>query len=244
MNKLRLPIANPCHEDWDAMNDQGGGRRFCDVCTKAVHDLSDMTENEAKVLLDAPRPADGLCIRFTSNTTGQVRFRTPSTRAPAPPAFVGWRAGVAAGIAAMAMTGCTETNRAPKNVTATHCTYEVGPFDYTLARGEGNCPATEAHGVFATDPEPVEVMGKMEAVEPDPVPEMGEMVAEPEVPVMGQAVAKPDVPCEGDMPEEALVETKGDVAAPVPEPKTKMGKVAPRAIETVEMGDLEALPSE
>ena len=77
MNKLRLPIANPCHEDWDAMHTEGRGSRFCDQCAKSVHNLSEMTESDAHALLAKPRGADGLCIRYTAEADGRVRFRSP-----------------------------------------------------------------------------------------------------------------------------------------------------------------------
>lgn len=244
MKKLRLPIADPCHQNWDGMDEQGGGKRFCDSCSKNVHDLSEMTEPQARQLLDAPRPQDGLCIRYASHHDGSVRFRTPSIRAPAPPAFAGWRAGVAAGIAAMAMTGCADAKRAPSGVTDTHCNYEVGPFSYTLARGEGSCPAAEGHGVFVTDPEPEQVMGKMVQVEPDPVPEMGEMMVEPPMPSMGAAPVEPDVPCAGDDPN-VKVNTpppersvKGEAPAPAPELPRKMGKIA-KPVDKILMGDVD-----
>ena len=179
MHKLHLPIADPCHENWEAMGDEGGGKRFCESCSKKVHDLSQLTEAQARTLLEAPRPASGLCIRYASHHDGTVRFRTPSTQAPAPCVFAGWRAGVAAGVAALAMTGCADTERTPTRVTDTHCSYKVGPFGYTLARGEGNCPAAEGRGVFVTDPAPEQVMGQMVQVASDPGPEMGEMMPEP-----------------------------------------------------------------
>ena len=96
MHKRKLPIANPCHENWDAMHAEGGGARFCDQCSKSVHNLSDMTESDAQELLAAPRGKDGLCIRYTAEPSGKVRFRTPSTQAPSPTAFLGWRNAAAA----------------------------------------------------------------------------------------------------------------------------------------------------
>ena len=51
MRRLHLPIQDPCHENWDAMNLEGEGRRFCDVCTKHVHDLSVMTERKARAVI-------------------------------------------------------------------------------------------------------------------------------------------------------------------------------------------------
>lgn len=94
-----LHIQEPCHQDWDAMESQGQ-RRFCDACTKHVHDLSAMTETEARALLDAPRPQDGLCIRYTSAPDGRVVFR--DAPAPSSPLARQW-AGLQRLVAASAM---------------------------------------------------------------------------------------------------------------------------------------------
>jgi hypothetical protein len=77
MNATDLPILDPCHQDWSAMSGTGS-KKFCGSCTKHVHDLSTMTENEAKQLLDTePRP----CVRYSCGTDGKLLFRKPT---PAP----------------------------------------------------------------------------------------------------------------------------------------------------------------
>lgn len=223
MHKIHLPIANPCHEDWDAMRREPDARRFCDQCDKSVHDLSAMTERAAKDLLSAPR-SGRICIRYKTDARGRVRFSDPTAAAPTPSRFAGWRAGLATAAAAFALAGCADANRAPSEVTPTHCNYEVGPFGYTLQRGEGNCPPTESvnsheiddpevMGKVAIDPEPEAVVGELVAVEPEPVPEMGEAppLEEPEE-LMGDVA---------EVPHPEPTEVMGQ--APAPEPREIMG---------------------
>ena len=246
MHKRHLPIANPCHEDWDAMDRSDGAKRFCDQCTKHVHDLSSMTRVEAETLLSAPR--DGrICIRYSSDVSGRVRFIGDRVApAPSPGAFSGWRGGIAAGfsaMAAMALSGCMDAQRPPTEITAQHCRYEVGPFHYTFGRGEGNCPAVD---VEASVPPSIDdthaVVGELEAI---PEPEMGEEMAmpEPEPVLMGKVAApiepgmdpvEPGADSGDDVIEphvpptnEGMVEIQGELPIdPDPEMEVKMGDYA------------------
>ncbi len=69
-----LTIAEPCSASWDEM-DGGDERRFCAHCQKHVHHLSAMTPQAARSLLGAPRgAADSLCVRYTADPGGAVRF--------------------------------------------------------------------------------------------------------------------------------------------------------------------------
>ena len=71
MNRDNLRIKEPCHADWSEM-DGGGEKRFCGSCSKNVHDLSAMTEPEAKqVLKEVEKP----CVRYTCNSDGTIRFK-------------------------------------------------------------------------------------------------------------------------------------------------------------------------
>jgi hypothetical protein len=83
MKRDNLKIGTPCHEAWDEM--RGTTRkRFCDSCTKDVHDLSAMTQRSARKLVST---SDNLCVRYTVDAnTGSVRF-VPSRR-------IRWIAGV------------------------------------------------------------------------------------------------------------------------------------------------------
>ena len=82
MDKKNLIIAEPCHASWDAMAG-GSQKRFCGECTKHVHHLSEMTRREAETLLSSE---DGLCVRYSHDSRGRVKFAKKSVRATAPSA--------------------------------------------------------------------------------------------------------------------------------------------------------------
>jgi hypothetical protein len=68
MHADELPIPEPCHEDWSTMTGPEK-RRFCNACSKHVHDLSAMTAAEAKeTLSDEP----DICVRYTVNEDGTL----------------------------------------------------------------------------------------------------------------------------------------------------------------------------
>jgi hypothetical protein len=74
MTSSRLPIAldRPCDADWRDMTPRERGRH-CGACDRTVHDLSAMSEDEARDLLDAN---DGsLCIRYVHDASGRVLHR-------------------------------------------------------------------------------------------------------------------------------------------------------------------------
>ena len=77
----QIHITAPCHESWDAMagDDQS---RFCAGCCKQVHNLSEMTREEAKTVLD--RVGEHACVRFFPGPDG--RPLTREDRAPTEPA--------------------------------------------------------------------------------------------------------------------------------------------------------------
>ncbi len=50
--------------------------RFCGACRKIVHDMSRMTEPEARALL-ASSP-EGLCVRYIHDARGEIVFRRPA----------------------------------------------------------------------------------------------------------------------------------------------------------------------
>lgn len=45
MEKFKIVIPKPCHENWDEMTPESKGR-FCDVCSKTVIDFTSMNDNE------------------------------------------------------------------------------------------------------------------------------------------------------------------------------------------------------
>jgi hypothetical protein len=68
-----LPIARPCSESFAAMPGDEN-KRFCASCDKHVHDISAGTEAEARALFAASRSAK-VCVRFSKDSAGNVRFR-------------------------------------------------------------------------------------------------------------------------------------------------------------------------
>jgi|GEM_PF-2229514 len=73
MRRAQLRILEPCEEDFGAMVGPPE-RKFCGKCEKHVHDLSAMTEPEARALLRAHGSQD-LCVRYRYGADGRVRFR-------------------------------------------------------------------------------------------------------------------------------------------------------------------------
>ncbi len=109
------------------------GKRFCDVCTKHVHDLSSMTERKARVALAVERTEGRVCVRYRVAADGEIRFKLETTAA------LGWRATLAAvGMAAMMLVGCTDSQ--PIEVLSDKCIYKTGPWTFAVERGKSNCP--------------------------------------------------------------------------------------------------------
>src|SRR5687768_15832027 len=79
MRTIHLPVAEPCHERWDAMEPEARGR-FCQVCTKSVHDVSSLTEDETRALLQA-NAGRSICVRYTHDAAGNIRHRRPAALA-------------------------------------------------------------------------------------------------------------------------------------------------------------------
>jgi hypothetical protein len=123
-----IPIASPCGADWRTMK-PSDSKRFCDACNKHVHDLSSMTESEARAVLASPK-AEGLCVRYLHDAYGDIVFRP----VPIPPSLLvrARRVAVsAAGVAALAMpmtlVACMGAPAQPAQVTSTMGTPAVVP---------------------------------------------------------------------------------------------------------------------
>lgn len=177
MRTSHLPIAAPCHEDWDAMNPVDRGR-FCQSCTKKVHDLTEMTQDEAQALLRS-RAGERICVRYAHDDQGRIRFR---------PAAI-------AAVAVAALAACTphappeptphepvvETIAAPPVIPVAPPTPVVvapPPVEPDVRHVMGEAPAVE------TPPPPTVVKGKIAA----PMPETTHMVK--------GDIAVPNEPCE------------------------------------------------
>jgi hypothetical protein len=69
-------ISNPCHENWDAMEETQKGR-FCLNCREVVHDFTNLSENDLNNLLKNNK--GNLCGRFYED---QIEINTRSVQAP------------------------------------------------------------------------------------------------------------------------------------------------------------------
>lgn len=65
----RLRVSSPCKADWDAMTGNSEVR-FCEHCSKHVHDLSAMTRREAEQLVAESNGR--LCIRYRRSSDNRV----------------------------------------------------------------------------------------------------------------------------------------------------------------------------
>lgn len=140
MRRESLPIHEPCSADWERM-DGDGVVRFCRLCNKNVHDLSGMTEDEARAFLaGGERP----CIRYLFDARGQVLFQ-PRAGVGLLPRLV---AAAALSLAGLAAGGCMGKRACPVPETA-------APASASPAEGQ---PAD------AAEPAPVEPA--TDAVEP------------------------------------------------------------------------------
>ncbi|HPH70198.1 MAG TPA: hypothetical protein PLF40_30820 [Kofleriaceae bacterium] len=72
MKRSDLPIASPCNKDWDTMT-PAGRKRFCSDCKKHVHDLSCMSQTEARSFLNE-HVGETLCVRYAVNNAGDLLF--------------------------------------------------------------------------------------------------------------------------------------------------------------------------
>ena len=197
MRSNTVPITSPCHESWDAM-EGGEARRFCGVCQKDVHNLSAMAQAEAQALLGA-HAGEHLCVRYSSESDGTLRFRDLVPKASL------LRRIVRTAFAASMLAACTpyagtsdigheviEAIRAATVATADGgCDYATGPLtSFHLPPGHVLCQQAgpqEGNGIESADP-PVQppMMGEPLVMPP---PEMVPSPVEP--PMMGAMVEPP-----------------------------------------------------
>ncbi|XAM00981.1 hypothetical protein OT109_06250 [Phycisphaeraceae bacterium D3-23] len=78
-----IGVAEPCHQDWSGMTG-GEQKKFCDSCAKHVHNLSEMTRDDAEQFVSA-NPT-GVCIRFRRDAATGKLLTLEDTCEPAPPA--------------------------------------------------------------------------------------------------------------------------------------------------------------
>jgi hypothetical protein len=71
-------ISNPCHEKWDDMTPQSGGRH-CDECDKTVKDFTDLTNDEISTYL-TEHEGEKICGRFSSDQLNDQSDTPPPTQ--------------------------------------------------------------------------------------------------------------------------------------------------------------------
>jgi Fe-S cluster assembly iron-binding protein IscA len=71
-------ISNPCHENWDAMTPQSGGRH-CDECDKTVIDFTGLTNDEISTYL-TEHAGEKICGRFSSDQMNDQSNTSPTQK--------------------------------------------------------------------------------------------------------------------------------------------------------------------
>lgn len=82
-SSLQLPlldsvrIASPCPVKWQHMTPIGAGERvrYCDQCRLNVHNMSDMTRDEAEAFLRSIAPGERMCGSFWRRADGTILTR-------------------------------------------------------------------------------------------------------------------------------------------------------------------------
>jgi len=69
LDGLTIPV--PCGVPWESMTGDAK-RRFCGRCRLHVHDLSQMTRDEALALLERGRTGGGVCVQIWRRPDGRV----------------------------------------------------------------------------------------------------------------------------------------------------------------------------
>ena len=171
---IRIP--EPCHEDWGAMHPEGK-RRFCDVCTKHVHDLSAMTHAQASDLL---RSGDDVCVRFAMRPDGEVVHRPEVAHRFARPGAGGLLGGVRR--LAAVVVGATALAASPAMAGSAIAEVEEHEEKSWIRQA-----LEAAVDWLEGEPEEVILMGDV-AYEPPPPP------VPPEIELLGEPVAPPRPP--------------------------------------------------
>lgn len=244
MHSRHVEIKSPCHESWDAMHGDAA-RRFCDVCAKHVHNLSEMAREEATDLLKA-HSGEHLCVRYSTRDDGSIAFRNDAV------VPVSRLRTVRTAFAAVMLAACTPSGGPPiqdlgdvsieimaRDAKATPdggCEVQTGPLTTlhfpaghavcrNVDRGATIVPQIEAPmGAAIAQPPP----------EPEPQVKMGDYAPPVERAKMGEMVPELKEPCEPKQPA---------FAPPPPEPPPVMGQAPANFVPPPEpprpvMGDI------
>lgn len=182
MRSNQVHIDSPCHESWEGMAGDSE-RRFCGVCQKHVHNLSEMRHDDAQALLRASA-GDNLCVRYSAEEDGTLRFRdlVPRARLTRGIRRAAFAAALLAGcspqgndpIETIADVAAASLYEAPVPTPDGGCNVTTGPFTtFHLPPGHALCGPADNATVAA----PAVAPAAFPAV--DPVPYVGPVPAEP-----------------------------------------------------------------
>ena len=194
MHRDELPIPEPCHADWNAM--QGGAaKRFCGSCSKHVHDLSALTAPQAtRLLATAERP----CVRYTVGSDGQI-LHASAARWPRllalGAALLGAGPAFASGIAAEPAATSPEPGLMERVLRRAQEAVGLAP-EVVVSQGEVE----------------VQVLGEVAPPPPPPEMIMGAPLPPPPPVIMGKRAAPPVIPLPPRVPAPPVV------APPIPRP--------------------------
>lgn len=166
MKRDEAEIQSPCHENWDDMTGDDA-RRYCGKCDKHVHNLSAMTEHEARSVV----ARKNVCVRYSFNPRTRTIRHQPSRR------FVLRAAAAATLTAGLALPAVASISTEPGEVGLLQTAWEL----LTDWSDSGSSPV-QGGIVAVPDDEPHELM-------------MGEPVEEVEV-EMGEVPEEADVQVE------------------------------------------------
>ena len=178
MRREDLHIPEPCHADWDKMTGDDK-KRFCNACTKHVHNLSEMTHQEAATLLGS---CSNLCVQYASHSSGEVFFRdsvNPAWRLHRQ--VEGTKKLLAAALSIPMLAGALVGCEAPESYSpdAVSPVIQINPDGTLKAPGSGIAPTFQAVPEVPEVPEVEVVQGAAEP-EPNEIEELMGDVAMPE----------------------------------------------------------------
>lgn len=191
----QVHIPTPCHESWEAMTGDAQ-QRLCAGCRKHVHNLSEMSRDEAQAVIDR---ADGrVCVRFFPGADGRPLTRedlAPPTAA-ALPAFAtrGRRrlAAAASWAVAVLMSGLGFAQGAARpahGLTNPPHRYKLGQFTLPKPHAARPRPGHSARPGFDSGPAPAVMGGPRVAPRPPLPARMGDIAPPPAA--MGEMAPAP-----------------------------------------------------
>jgi hypothetical protein len=164
MKNSELVIAAPCNADWSTMTLADRGR-FCGACKKVVRELTQLTEREARALLAAPE-AEGLCVRYVHDHTGEIVFKREMVPVSALTRMKRAAAVLAAASLPLGLTGCMGAAMPPPVMGAAA---PEPPANTVALMGEPPAPPPETHAA-ARSGKVTKVGAQQWAIVPDDEP--------------------------------------------------------------------------